>query len=223
VLQQVFSDIGSGGKLFVETGAGDGSFASCRHLKASAGWNGMNVDASLSSSEDGFVETDMGSFDGFGDFLQNQGTPKELDLLVLRTGNDFALWVSASLADIRPRVVLATFHSGFGAEKALVASELSSTDSLGQSGSTGPGCSLAAITWLARQLEYLCVHVDRLGLYVVCIDNTEAGRIAGAKEHWNNAVLLWRVMEFHPDTSNLPPRQWISPEEWMVQQGLALQ
>ncbi len=132
--------------------------------------------------------------------------------MVLRTGNDFALWVSASLADIRPRVVLATFHSGLGAEKALVASELSSTDSLAQSGSTGPGCSLAAITWLARQLEYLppppaqcfcntlsrylCVHVDRLGLYAVCIDNTEVGRVAGAKEHWNNPVLLWRIMEY---------------------------
>jgi hypothetical protein len=174
VLQQVFSDIGSGGKLFVETGAGDGSFASCRHLKVSAGWNGMNVDAAALSTDDGFVETGMGSFDAFGEFLQNQGTPKELDLLVLRTGNDFALWVSASLADIRPRVVLATFHSGLGAEKALVASEHSSTDSLGQSGSTGPGCSLAAITWLARQLEYVtpflhCIFVTSCACTCVCM------------------------------------------------------
>jgi hypothetical protein len=224
VLQQLFSDIGSGGKLFVETGAGDGSYASSRDLKVSSGWVGMNVDASLTGSpDDGFIATDMGSFDGFGEFLKSQGTPRELDLLVLRSSNDFALWVSTSLADIRPRVVLASFHSGFGAEKLLVASEHASFDSLASAGPMGPGCSLAAVTWLAQQLEYLCVHVDRLGLYVLCVDNVEAARVAGPKEHWNNAVLLWRIMEYHPETRHLAQREWVSPEEWLAQQGLALQ
>jgi hypothetical protein len=146
-----------------------------------------------------------------------------LDLLVLRSSNDFALWVSTTLAEIRPRVVLASFHSGFGAEKLLVASDLASSDTLATGGSLGPGCSLAAITWLAQQLEYLCIHVDRLGLYVVCVDNAEAARVAGPKEHWNNSALLWRIMEYHPETRHLPGRDWISPEEWLAQQGLALQ
>jgi hypothetical protein len=224
VLQQVFSDIGSGGKLFVETGAGDGSYASSRNLKLSSGWVGMNVDATLTAPhDDGFLATDMASFDGFGEFLKSQGTPKELDLLVLRSSNDFALWVSTTLAEIRPRVVLASFHSGFGAEKLLVASDLPSSDTLATGGLLGPGCSLAALTWLAQQLEYLCIHVDRLGLYVVCVDNAEAARVAGPKEHWNNSALLWRIMEYHPETRHLPKRDWISPEEWLAQQGLALQ
>ncbi len=82
----------------------------------------------------------------------------------------------------------------------------------------------------------MCVHVDRLGLYVVCVDNvtappsllfcvrtshvtrhtshvtrrtshvtrhtsqTESLRVVGARDHWNNAALLWKIMEYHPDT-----------------------
>jgi hypothetical protein len=223
VLQQLFNDIGSGGKLFVELGSGDGSYASSRDLKVSSGWAGMHVDSAHSSPEEGFIATDMGSFDGFGDLLKEQGTPKDLDLLVLRSSNDFALWVSVALAEIRPRVVLCTFHSGFGAEKLLVASEPAHVDLLANAGAAGPGCTLAAATWLAQQLEYVCVHVDRLGLYVVCVDNAAAARVAGPREHWNNAALLWRIMEYHPDTSLLPQRQWVSPEEWLSLQGLALQ
>jgi hypothetical protein len=107
-----------------------------------------------SSPDDGFIATDMGSFDAFGEFLKEQGAPKELDLLVLRSSNDFALWVSVTLAEIRPRVVLCTFHSGFGADKLLVASESTSADLLADARLLGAGCSLAAVTWLAQQLEY---------------------------------------------------------------------
>ncbi len=223
LLPQIFSDIGSGGKLFVETGAVDGSYASTRDLKVSSGWAGMYVDAAHSVPEEGFIATDMGTFDTFGDFLKAQGTPKELDLLVLRSGNDFALWVSVTLADIRPRVVTATFHPGLGADALLVASESASLDLLATAGSMGPGCSLSAITWLAKQLEYVCVHIDRLGLYVVCVDSSEVDRVVGPKEHWNNAALLWKIMEYHPDTGHLAKRVWVAPEKWLSEQGLALQ
>ena len=223
MLQQLFNDIGSGGKLFVELGSGDGSYASTRDLKVSSGWAGMYVDTAHASPEDGFIATDMGSFDAFGEFLKEQGAPKELDLLVLRSSNDFALWVSVTLAEIRPRVVLCTFHSGFGADKLLVASESTSANLLADARSLGAGCSLAAVTWLAQQLEYACVHVDRLGLYVVCVDNAVSSLVVGPKEHWNNAALLWKIMEYHPDTSHLPARELLSPHDWLAQQGLALQ
>jgi hypothetical protein len=223
LLMQLFSDIGSGGKLFVETGAGDGSFASSRNLKTSSGWVGMYIDAAHSSPEDGFITTDMGTFDNFGDFLKEQGTPKELDLLVLRSSNDFALWISASLADIRPRVVTATFNPGFGADSPLVSLEPPSHDLLANAGSIGPGCSLAAVTWLSKQLEYFCVHVDRLGLYVVCVDSSDVDGVVGSKEHWNNAALLWKILEYHPDVGHVSQRAWVSPEKWMSEQGLALQ
>jgi hypothetical protein len=223
LLQQLFNDIGSGGKLFIETGAGDGSFASTRYLKSSSDWNGMNIDAMFSRPDDGFIATAAGSFDEFGEFLKEQGTPSDLDLLVLRSSHDFALWVSISLSDIRPRVVLSTFHSGLGPEQALVASESASADTLENSGSLGPGCSLAAITWLASQLEYYCVHVERLGLFVICVEQSESSRVAGPKDHWNNPAQLWKIMEYHPDTSHLPKRQWTTPENWLSEQGLALQ
>jgi len=155
--------------------------------------------------------------------FSNRRAPKELDLLVLRSSNDFALWVSVTLADIRPRVVAATFHPGLGADALLVASESASLDLLATVGSMGPGCSLSSLTWLAKQLEYVCVHIDRLGLYVVCVDSSEMDRVVGPKEHWNNAALLWKIMEYHPDTGHLAQRVWVAPEKWLSEQGLALQ
>ena len=72
VLLQLFNDIGHASKLFIETGAGDGSHASSRDLRVSSGWAGMHLDAAHDSPDDGFIATDMGSFDGFGDFLKAQ-------------------------------------------------------------------------------------------------------------------------------------------------------
>ena len=72
MLLQLFNDIGHASKLFIETGAGDGSHASSRDLRLSSGWAGMHLDAAHDSPDDGFIATDMGSFDGFGDFLKAQ-------------------------------------------------------------------------------------------------------------------------------------------------------
>ena len=55
----------------------------------------------------------------------------------------------------------------------------------------------------ALQLEYVCVHIARLGLYVLCVDSSEVDRDVGPKEHWNNAALLWKITEYHPDTGHL--------------------
>ena len=117
IFEKLFSEIGSGGKYFVEFGARDGFlFSITRYLREQFQWSGLLMDGG-NENVDVNLQQEFITAENINQLFTKYNVPNEFDLLSIDIdGNDFWVWKAID-ATFSPRVVVIETNQLVGPEE----------------------------------------------------------------------------------------------------------
>lgn len=181
MIREVFRRIGTGNRIFVEIGVGDGTENNSAFLLA-CGWSGYWIDGNPAIQQriDQWNAGDPGCLQGLVTFvtrenavqlLRQMNVPEQMDLLSIDVDqNTYYVW--EALSHYRPRLVVVEYNAALPAEidwkVAYVPDKL-------WDGTMNYGASLKALELLGRKLGYSLVGCNLTGVNAFFVRDDLAG------------------------------------------------
>jgi hypothetical protein len=157
VLDELFAQVGEGGRFLVDLGAGDGRTLSNTRLYLDRGWRGVRVDL-VDVPAEGVVGCRLTAENVCG-LLEDHGVPDGFDLLSLDLdGNDWYVLRALFRGGFRPRVFLCEINGQLPEDPpaTIVYNPAHAFDNCRYY-----GASFGAFRRLARHYGYTCVRLHR--------------------------------------------------------------
>jgi hypothetical protein len=116
IIEEIFRNIGTTNKFFVELGAWDGQWLSnTANLRINEGWNGLLVEGSKEKADiNPLVTHGMVIAENVNELFDKGNVPEEYDLLSIDIdGNDFWVWKAIDENRFSARVVIVEYNHNF--------------------------------------------------------------------------------------------------------------
>jgi hypothetical protein len=135
VIEQIFKNIGTTNKYFVEFGAWDGiAFSNTANLRINEGWKGLLLEGNKEKADQfDYVTHSFITAENINDLFEKNNVPKQFDLLSIDIdGNDYWIWKAIDESRFEARVVIIEYNCNFPDQNLSCAikysSELDSTN-----------------------------------------------------------------------------------------------
>lgn len=177
ILDELFHRIGTVNKYFVEFGVQDGLECNSANLSLNHNWSGLMIDG----NEDNYnklrenfsqypnVQT-INKFitrENIVSIFNEMKVPQQFDLLSIDIdGNDY--WIWQALSQYKPNIVVIEFNAHFPPPQKKV---VKYNPNFCWRGNSYFGASLTSLCELAKQLGYLLIGTDHLGVNAFFIRN----------------------------------------------------
>lgn len=211
IIQFLISNIKIENKTFIEFGVENYEESNTRFLLLNNHWQGMVLDASEPDIR--YIRTDKIYWqfdlqakcawitrDNIDAILQESGFSEDIGLLSIDiNGNEY--WIWEAIRSVKPRIVIAEYNSVFGLQPISVPYKEDFDRTVAHHSNLYYGCSLAALTYLATQNDYILVGANVWGHNAFFIRSDVA---AGFKPlDLNEAYVLSKFRESRDSRGNL--------------------
>jgi hypothetical protein len=116
VIEEIFKNIGTTNKYFVEFGAWDGMYLSnTANLRINKGWKGLLLEGDIEKSIDfNYITHAFITAENVNDIFKKNNVPKIFDLLSIDIdGNDYWIWKAIDEKSFNARVVIIEYNCNF--------------------------------------------------------------------------------------------------------------
>ena len=116
VLEELFNNISTTNKYFVEFGAWDGiKCSNTANLRINKGWEGLLMEGNKQKADQlDYIKHEFITAENINALFEKHNVPQTFDLLSIDLdGNDYWIWKALDEKQFRPRVVIAEFNCNF--------------------------------------------------------------------------------------------------------------
>ena len=189
IIQYLVSKIPIGEKTFIEFGVESYEESNTRFLLLNDHWQGLVLDASAPDIR--YIQTDRIYWefdlqakcawitrDNINSLLEEAGFGSDVGLLSIDVdGNDY--WIWEAVESVRPRIVIVEYSSIFGLEPISIPYKQDFDRTAAHYSTAYFGCSLAALSHLAKKKGYLLLGSNVWGHNAFFVRSDVAGDFRG--------------------------------------------
>jgi hypothetical protein len=211
IIQYLISKIPIENKTFIEFGVENYEESNTRFLLVNDHWQGMVMDACEADIR--YIQTDKihWQFDlqakyawitreNIDSLLLDSGFPEDVGLLSMDiNGNEY--WIWEAVQSVKPRIVIAEYNSVFGSQPISVPYKQDFDRTAAHHSNLYYGCSLAALSHLAKRKGYLLLGSNIWGHNAFFIRSDVAGEFKGLEPQ--EAYVLGKFRESRDSQGNL--------------------
>jgi hypothetical protein len=162
VIENLFQNLGTKDKYYVEFGVETGEECVTRHLWEKYGWDGLLMDGAGKSVDARVIRNHFFTAENIVSLFEQYNVPKNFDLLSVDIDrNDFYVTRAILEADYRPRVIALEVNRNFEVDQAYTVVYNSTARWTGDSHC---GMSPLAATYLVKKYGYDVIYYESAGI-----------------------------------------------------------